>query len=63
VGAFDYLRGVISWYFVKTITGKSYDKELLVNYFKGVTKEQIVESFKSIELDTYYFLCGGERNE
>lgn len=63
VGAFDYLRGVISWYFVKTITGKSYDKELLVNYFKGVTKEQIVESFKSIELDTYYFLCGGESNE
>lgn len=59
VATFDYLQGIISWSFEKILVGKPFDSQQYIDSINRVTKEQIVEKFKSVELDTYYFLYGG----
>ena len=60
VATFDYLQGIISWCFEKILVGKPFDSQLYIDSINRVTKEQIVEKFKKVELDTYFFLYGGE---
>jgi predicted Zn-dependent peptidase len=48
------------YYLGKLITGQIIEIDELVELIQGVTKEQIIDVSKGIELDTVYFLKGSE---
>ncbi len=60
VAIFDYSKSIIAWNYEKMFYSKPLDPDEYIDRIKKVTKEQISDKFKKVELDTYYFLCGGD---
>ena len=52
----DSIGGLSDFRFAQDISKTNLDIEDIINYIDKVTKEEIVNSFKKLQLDTIYFL-------
>ena len=56
----DTSSSYISWYFNGFIKNNVIDTEAAINKYASVTKQDLIEAAKTLELDTVYVMKGEE---